>query len=624
MQSLMLMFVPVLSFAIAALSLPLVKRLARRSGITATPYSDSEGAESSPLLGGVSIVAAILISLTIAGALPGWMLGGTLGLFVVGLIDDAIVLKPLRKFLMQVAVVLFVVAAGPRFGLAPWPLVGASLAAFWLLSTVNAFNLIDGLDGLAAGVGIAASAAIAVIGATHGDMAMTFQGLAIGGALAGFLLFNLYPASIFMGDCGALALGLLLGAIALRAGGLAALQSRPSRYVVPILVMLVPLLDIAIVSVSRMATGSPISRRGLDHSHHRLLLLGLSERRAVGVCWGVASLSAVCAVVLAIMPHFYVVATLPFIALAAALMALFMIDLTFDSNAPGIAYDNLRGPARFILTFAYKRRLAEASLDFVLILAAYFGAFLIRLDFKMNDILVEQMVGSAPWVLLATYVAFLAAGVYRGMWRYAGFADVLRFANGSLLAGILLLVGSLFTPTLLSGTIEVLFVILLFNLLVGSRLSFRTLRKGIALLEPASERVLIVGIGELGEAAARYIASLRSQSLRLVGFADDDGFKLGKVVHGRPVLGSLDDLEKIHAASQFNQILVATETLAADRMRLVLAFANLHHVAVRKFSIKLSEVEPAGEAAGQNSAAGPVAEGTSAPGKVVARSSTLG
>jgi UDP-GlcNAc:undecaprenyl-phosphate GlcNAc-1-phosphate transferase len=493
-------------------------------------------------------------------------------------------------------------------------LLDASLAAFWLLSTVNAFNLIDGLDGLAAGVGIAAAAAITLIGVTHGDAAMTFQGLAIGGALAGFMLFNLHPASIFMGDCGALALGLLLGAIALRAGGLAALQSRPSRYVVPILIMLVPLLDIAIVSVSRMATGAPISRRGLDHSHHRLLLLGLPVRRAVAVCWGVATLSAVSAVVLATMPHFYVVATLPFIALAAGLIALFMIDLTFDSNAPGIAHENLRGPARFILTFAYKRRMAEAALDFALILAAYFGAFLIRLDFKMDNVLVAQMVTSAPWVLVASYVAFLAAGVYRGMWRYAGFADVLRFANGSLLAGILVLVESLFTLTLLSGTIEVLFVILLFNLLVGSRLSFRALRKGIALLAPASERVLIVGIGELGEAAARYITSRRSRSLRLVGFADDDGFKLGKLVHGRSVLGSLDDLEKIHAASQFNQVLVAAEALAPERMRLVLSFANLHHVAVRKFSIKLSEVELANDSAGANGTAGPIARGTSAPG----------
>ena len=182
------------------------------------------------------------------------------------------------------------------------------------------------------------------------------------------------------------------------------------------------------------------------------------------------------------------------------------------------------------------------------------------------------------------------------------------------------MVVALFTPTLLSGTIEVLFVILLFNLLVGSRLSFRALRKGVALLAPANERVLIVGAGELGEAAARYITSRRSQRLTLVGFADDDGFKLGKIVHGRPVLGSLDDLEKVHAATEFNEVLVATEALAGERMGLVLAFANLHHMAVRKFSIRLSDVALANDTAGKNGIAGP----NSTLAKVVARGSTLG
>jgi UDP-GlcNAc:undecaprenyl-phosphate/decaprenyl-phosphate GlcNAc-1-phosphate transferase len=176
------------------------------------------------------------------------------------------------------------VALGP-LGLAPWPLVSAGLAAFFLLSTVNAFNLIDGL---AAGVGIIAATAISAIGWVRGDITLACYGAAIAGALGGFLLCNLHPATIFMGDCGALPLGLILGAVSLQAGGLAATNSRLSRYVVPILIMMVPLLDTAIVSVSRMATGNPVSRRGLDHSHHRLLALGLSYQRAVGVVCGVA------------------------------------------------------------------------------------------------------------------------------------------------------------------------------------------------------------------------------------------------------------------------------------------------------------------------------------------------
>ncbi|MGH7934164.1 MAG: glycosyltransferase family 4 protein, partial [Candidatus Binataceae bacterium] len=365
MQSWTFLAVPLVAFVLAASGLPLAKRLATRYGIVATPYSDSRHSAPTPLLGGAAIVVAVLAAMAVAGALPLWMLVGAAGLFAVGLVDDSIVLKPLRKFLMQLAVVVFVVAVAPGFGLLPWPLLAAALAVFWLVSTVNAFNLADGLDGLAGGVGIVAALAVTTIGLMRHDLAVAYQGLAIAGALGGFLIHNLHPASIFMGDCGALPLGLLLGITALHAGGLAAAHSRLSRYVVPILIMLMPLLDTAIVSVSRMATGIPVSRRGLDHSHHRLLVLGLSDERAVAVCWGIALASGLCAVALAVMPHAYVIALLPFIAVTFALVGLFMIDLTFDSNPPGIAYGRLQWLARLILSFSYKRRAAEAALDLV-------------------------------------------------------------------------------------------------------------------------------------------------------------------------------------------------------------------------------------------------------------------
>jgi len=606
-----------ISFAIAALAMPLVKWFARRYGIVSVPYTESRHQAQKPLMGGAAIIIAILVALAIGRALPQWMLAGTAGLFLVGLVDDAIVLRPLRKFLLQIAVVLFVVMTGPAFRLAPWMLVNAGLAGFFLLSTVNAFNLIDGLDGLAAGVGIIVAAAATAISLLHGDTVAACQALVVGGALAGFLVYNLHPASIFMGDSGALPLGLLLGTMALHAGDLAG-NSRLPRYVVPILIMLVPLLDAAIVSVSRMATGTPVSRRGLDHSHHRLLSLGLSDQRAVAMAWSVASLAAACAVALTWLPHQYLLATLPFIVLAFGLIGLFMIDLTFDVSSPGVAYGYLQGLARFILTFSYKRRLAEAALDLALIPAAYFGAFLIRLDFKINDPLMASFIGSLPLVLIATYAAFLVAGIYRGIWRYASVSDVIRFANGSVLAGIFVVLESLVMPLSLSGSIAVLYVILLLNLLVASRMSFRALRKGVALLALPDERVLIVGAGELAEAAARYLASNRSRRFKLVGFVDDDSFTLGKLVHGRRVLGSLADLERIYSASQFSQVLVAADSVPGDRMEQLWHFANRHQLSVRRFSIRLNELGPAAEAGSSERASPIVAGSPSAAGRVVA------
>lgn len=611
MHSLTLAAVPVVAFAMAALSLPLMQRLSLRYGIVAVPYSDSRDREATPLLGGAAIVLAVLVALALAGALPGWLLLGSVGLCAVGVVDDCIALQPFRKLLLQVAVVMVVVAAAPDWGLLPWALPAAALAGLWLVATVNAFNLVDGLDGLAGGVGIVAALAVAAIGWLRNDLMVASEGLAIAGALGGFLIYNLHPASIFMGDCGALALGLLLGLAALQAGGLAAAHSRLSRFVVPMLIMLMPLLDTAIVSVSRMATGRAVSRRGLDHSHHRLLVLGLSEQRAVAVCWGVALAAGSCAVALAVLPHAYVLVLLPFIVLTFALVGLFMIDLTFDGNPPGMAYGRLQWLARLILNFSYKRRVAEATLDLMLVTAAYFGAFLMRLDFKIDDRRMTALLHSVPWVLLATYAAFMIVGIYRGMWRYASFSDVLRFANGAVLAGIFVVLLALWTPLSLSGSVAVLFVILLFNLLVASRLSFRALRRALAVLALPHERILIVGAGEIAEAAARFVSFGRGQTARLIGFVDDDSFKLGKFVHGYRVLGRCDQLEAIFAAHQFNQILIAVEQLPPERLALLWAFANRHRVAVRRFSIRVNDVGIATDDT-------PLAAEPAIPGQVVA------
>ena len=414
------------------------------------------------------------------------------------------------------------------------------------------------------------------------------QGLVIAGALAGFLVYNLHPASIFMGDGGALPLGLLLGILALHAGGLSGSERLP-HYVVPILIMLVPLLDTTIVSVSRIATGTPVSRRGLDHSHHRLLALGLTDERAVSLCWGLALVAGACAVLITMMPHPYLVATLPFMLAGFGLIGLFMIDLTFDANSPSVVYTYLQGMARLIVAWTYKRRMAEALFDLAVIPAAYFGAFLLRLDFTIDEGRVAAMLGTLPWLMAATYAAFMVAGVYRGIWRYAGISDVMRFANGAILAGILVMLIALVKPLALSGSIAVLYVILLFNLLVGSRFSFQALRKGMALMASPAGRVLIVGAGALAEAAARYLASAPG-SVRVIGFADDDHFKFGKVVHGRPVLGAIDDLEVILARTWFNHILIATESLTDDRAALLWELATRHAITIRRFSIGLSEV----------------------------------
>jgi UDP-GlcNAc:undecaprenyl-phosphate/decaprenyl-phosphate GlcNAc-1-phosphate transferase len=586
---------PLLAFVVAAVSFVPVRRLALRFGAVAYPGPDSRHSAATPYFGGLSIIGATLAALAVEGNLPWWLALGALAMLAVGAVDDAIELSPRQKFGANLVVALVLVAMVPGFGLAPWPLVDAALAIFWLLSTTNAFNLIDGLDGLAAGIGIIAAVAIAATALLHHDTALAGLSLALAGALAGFLMFNFHPASIFMGDGGALPAGLLLGVLSLRAAGLAG-NSRLTIYVFPMLVMLVPLLDTAIVSVTRLATGRGISRRGRDHSHDRLLALGLSDERAVVLCWAVAACGAFCAVEGAMLPHRYLVTILPLMALLVAAAGLFMMDLTFDSEPPGIASGYLPRLAQLVLHVSYKWRLVDVALDGILITAAYFGAFLIRLDFRIDDRTATALIHGLPWVMFASYPAFSVTGVYRVIWRYAGLSSVLRFGAAAVLATVLLAALSALRPVAVSGSVLILFAMLTFNLLVLSRLSFRILRAGIRHLVLNDRRVLIVGAGSLGEAAARSLADDRLPAQRLVGFVDDDGFKRGKLLDGRPVLGSLDDLPQIHAATGFTRILIADDSLAEERLSLVWSLAHDQSnegpgIEIRVFSMETTDPE---------------------------------
>ena len=155
-----------------------------------------------------------------------------------------------------------------------------------------------------------------------------------------------------------------------------------------------------------------------------------------------------------------------------------------------------------------------------------------RFDFELTQEVLAWMICGLPWVILLTYPAFLLAGVYRGIWRYAGFTDSFRFAGGAMIAGILVAIGSDFLPIRHSGSIAVLYALLLVNLLVATRMSFQVLRKPISRLATVTDRVLVVGAGEIGTVAAEFVfkdarAFSPARRIRRWGCV-----KQGKIVYG--------------------------------------------------------------------------------------------
>ncbi len=258
-----------------------------------------------PRVGGVPIAVAYafaLLSLRGAGSVfpLHWVqtvLSGALVIFLTGLIDDFFNLKPLVKLLGQIAASAVAFANGlsiDHLGTIALPFwLSLPVTIFWLLLTTNALNLIDGLDGLSAGVGFWATLTFVAAGAIHGGTALAYTALPLAGALLGFLFFNFNPATVFLGDSGALLIGFLLGCYGIVWTGHSVTITGVA---LPLLALCVPLMDLGLAIVRRSLKKQPLFSADRRHIHHRLLDRGLSVRRvaavlyAVGIAGGVAAL----------------------------------------------------------------------------------------------------------------------------------------------------------------------------------------------------------------------------------------------------------------------------------------------------------------------------------------------
>src|SRR6266545_7158317 len=270
----------------AALRSPLAGRLA------AKPTSERWHTRETPALGGVGVFAGILagVGLAIAvGAVDGSsellaILGGAGLLFAVGLLDDAFSLPPLAKLAAQLGAVAIVVTNGLTVELVKNDWIAVPIAVVWLVGMTNAFNLLDNMDGIAATVAGIACTYFAIDAVTvHPNHLVLALSLSVACACAAFLPFNIglhRPATAFLGDSGSQVLGFTLGAIALASSWKVAAPSL-ATVLLPVLVLAVPILDTALVTVVRLLEGRPIYEGGRDHTSHRLVYTGLSEKRAL-------------------------------------------------------------------------------------------------------------------------------------------------------------------------------------------------------------------------------------------------------------------------------------------------------------------------------------------------------
>jgi UDP-GlcNAc:undecaprenyl-phosphate/decaprenyl-phosphate GlcNAc-1-phosphate transferase len=273
------------AFVLAAAATPFFRRVAATFGLVDMPSPRKVHARPMPLMGGVAIYVAFLVALLLFGdrfyvrQMVGILVGATV-CSLTGLWDDRKGLGAGVKLLAQLLAVAILLFADVRVRVVRIPALDALLTSLWVVAITNAMNLLDNMDGLSGGVGAVAAAFFLVLAAMSGQYLVGALSAALLGACIGFLLYNANPASIFMGDSGSLFLGFLLAATAIKLRFPANVVQ--VTWMIPVLVLGVPLFDTTLVVLSRLRRGAnPLTAAGKDHTSHRLVRMGYTQREAV-------------------------------------------------------------------------------------------------------------------------------------------------------------------------------------------------------------------------------------------------------------------------------------------------------------------------------------------------------
>jgi UDP-GlcNAc:undecaprenyl-phosphate GlcNAc-1-phosphate transferase len=590
------------AFLVTVAVTPLVIRLARRMGWVAEPREDRWHERPTALMGGIAIyVAASAGWMLLPAGDPPWGLwgGGTL-LFLSGLADDVNGLSPVAKVVAQVAGATVILVSG--WELAPaWPVwLSVSLTYLWVIGITNAVNLLDNMDGLAAGIAGIAAVTVAVLAAVAGQWPAAAPALVLAGAAAGFLVYNFHPASVFMGDSGALFLGFSVSALALSEPRAAA-SGTAAVLAVPAALMAVPILDTTLVTVRRIVSGRPVTQGGRDHSSHRLVFLGLSESRAVVTLYGVAAAFSLLAVVLRLFNVYLTLAVAGLATVALAVFGAYLGSVEVAQADAGASRSGGHARARdgtdrvaLRAVFENKREIAGLLADLVLVVASFVVAHYLRFESGLTGEHLTRMVNLLPAVVLVKIGTLYWFGAYRGLLRYAGSHEFLQVIKASTVASAVTVVGlvMLYRFEGFSRSVFIIDWLLASVALVTVRGAFRGLRSYFSTKRTGGRRVLLYGAGDAGSLALREIRQNPELNLEPIGFVDDDPSKRGRIVQGVPVVGGGERLPELCDRYEIDDVLITISSLGDDAKQRIVEQCRRSRAVCRDFHLDF-DVAPA-------------------------------
>jgi UDP-GlcNAc:undecaprenyl-phosphate GlcNAc-1-phosphate transferase len=595
------------SFVLALILTPLVRALARCWGAVARPKTDRWHKKPTAMLGGVAIfIAVALVIVFYLFFVPPradeiishdrnylWIvLGASAFLFAVGLADDLFHAKPYQKLIGQVMGAAFVIYYGlylPWTSSAP---INMAITIFWLIGITNAINLLDNMDGLAAGIAAISSVFLALgfVASSQPTEALVLGVFAA--ALIGFLVYNSNPATIFMGDCGSMFIGFFLASTSLMSAAGGRSRSFLPVLAVPILILFIPIFDTTFVTILRKLSGRSVRVGGRDHTSHRLVALGMSERRAVWMLYGFAGVSGLVAMLVREMKLDVSLALIGGFTVLLTLLGVYLAGVkVYDEEEVKAARET---PLfAFLIDLSYKRRIFEVLLDVVLIILGYYGAYVMRFGPMEASGEWRIFLRTLPVLVFVKMATFLVMGVYRGIWRYTSVDDLVVFAKAIALSEIASVLAILFAFRFegVSRAVFLLDALLMFTLLAGSRMAFRLFRKLLpAQTATDGRRVLIYGAGDGGVLLLRELRNNRELQYAPVGFVDDDPNKKGKVIHGLRVFSGNGSLQSVCREHQIGEVLISSSRFSDERISEILHDCHEAQVTLKRMRIRIEEV----------------------------------
>jgi UDP-GlcNAc:undecaprenyl-phosphate/decaprenyl-phosphate GlcNAc-1-phosphate transferase len=593
---------------------PLSRRLAMRLGAIDKPSERRIHVIATPRLGGSALLPALMLTLACASMLdsliggllwsePGKLIALAIGAVMItlcGAIDDVTPLRPIIKLTVEIAAGCVVVYGGYRIdSLAGFPLgiLSIPLTVFFIVSVVNALNLVDGLDGLAVGLCLISTATLFLLCLSNGQLQCSLTLAALAGVLLGFLPYNFHPAKTFLGDSGAMLLGFLLAVAAI---SILHQTAATAAMLAPFLALGMPLVELLLTTARRILRAVCVVRldgdeqryefsiarptlmcADRDHIHHRLLGLGLSHRAAVLLLYGVGAL--MCALALGIASRREI---MQWPLLAAVVMASI-------AGVRWLGYRELM-PLRSGLLLpvfesgALRRKALHVMTDLIFIVASYTIALLF--EYSMNGAVRALLLVSMPVVAGFQIASFGIGGLYRRSWRHAAVDDVVAMAKAlaiAIVSGALVsewIAAALVPSFHLASSVIVLDGYFLATSLLGSRLSFRLLDHMFQRERPGASRVLIYGAGRCGALALNEIRENPALGMTPAGFLDDDARKCGVKVHGATVYHTLR-VGHLIGARAFDLVVLSTRKIKPARTQMLTEQCRRAGIDVVRFEI---------------------------------------